>query len=264
MIEKTKNMVIDYGPNHAYEVLNDHGKADIILICEHASNYIPPEYNNLGLSHDFLTQHIAWDIGMEQLTRQLSARLNAPAIIATFSRLLIDPNREEDHATLIPSVSDQIIIPGNQNITMQERERRRNIYYHPFHDRIEELVRDKLNIHHAPLVCGMHSFTPIMNGFSRPWQVGMLWNKDPRLAKALQQRLSARGYHVGDNEPYSGRDLFFTMNRHGHNHGIPHVTIEIRQDDVSEPKAIEKWTDILAEDLMTIAQDQSIRTVKKY
>lgn len=254
----------NYGPHHAYEVLNPDGRADIILICEHASNYIPPEYDNLGLEKDFLDRHIAWDIGMEQLTRKLSARLNAPAIIATFSRLLIDPNREADHPTLIPRMSDEIIIPGNQNLSAKEIDKRKNHFYHAFHDRTDELVKDSIIAGHVPLICGMHSFTPRMGGFQRPWHAGMLWNRDPRLAHALINGLTARGYLVGDNEPYSGRDLFFTMNRHGDDHGVPHVTVEIRQDEVNSPEGVDKWTDILTEDLDIIARNKQIKTIKKY
>lgn len=261
---KNSTPAIDYGPNHAYEVLNPTGKANIILICEHASNYIPPEFNNLGLSDDFLDKHIAWDIGMEQLTRQLSASLDAPAIIATFSRLLIDPNREADQEGLIPLESDDILIPGNQNLTPSEISNRKDRYYHVFHDRAQEMVTDKVNSGQIPLICGMHSFTARMNGFDRPWQAGMLWNKDPRLALALIESLSARGYTVGDNEPYSGRELFFTMMHHGADHGLPHVTIEIRQDEVSDRGGIDKWTAILAEDLTGIAQDPGLRVLKKY
>ncbi len=261
---QNSEVTTDFGPNHAYEVLNAEGTADVILICEHASNYIPPEYDNLGLEDHFLDRHIAWDIGMEQLTRQLSARLNAPAIIATFSRLLIDPNREEDHPTLIPRTSDGIAIPGNQKLTPAEVERRKARFYHAFHDRTDELVKNKVMTGHAPLICGMHSFTPRMSGFQRPWQAGMLWNRDPRLARALIESLTARGYAVGDNEPYSGRDLFFTMNRHGDDHGVPHVTIEIRQDEVATAAGIAKWRDILAEDLENIARDSHIRSVRRY
>ncbi len=254
----------NYGPHHSYEVLNPDGRADIILICEHASNYIPPEYDNLGLEKDFLDQHIAWDIGMEQLTRQLSVRLDAPAIIATFSRLLIDPNREEDHPTLILGMSGEVIIPGNQNLPAKEIDKRKNYFYHAFHDRADELVKDKVMAGHVPLICGMHSFTPRMGGFQRPWHAGMLWNRDPRLAHALINSLTARGYLVGDNVPYSGRDLFFTMNRHGDDHGVPHVTIEIRQDGVDSPAGIDNWTDILAEDLNIIARNTQIKTIKRY
>jgi len=259
---KNSHTSINYGPNHAYEVLNATGTANILLICEHASNHIPPEYKNLGLNEELLNRHIAWDIGMAQLTRKLSARLNAPAIMATFSRLLIDPNREEDHESLIPHVSDEIPIPGNQMLSRAEIDIRKEQFYHIFHDRADELVRDKLQTGHLPLICGMHSFTPFMNGQNRPWQAAMLWNKDPRLAKALINRLTARGYTVGDNQPYSGRDLFYTMNRHGNDHGAPHVTIEIRQDEVSSVKGIDLWTDILANDLTDITQDNQIRTLK--
>ena len=242
----------NYDPGHAFEILNSNGAAEIILICEHASNYIPPEYNNLGLTEDFLTRHIAWDIGMGDLTRKLSHRLNAPAITAGFSRLLIDPNREEDHETLIPLMSDGILIPGNQKLSQEETQYRKDKYYHAFHDQADLMVKDKIQAHKTPLICGMHSFTPRMTDKNRPWHAGMLWNKDPRLAHALINSLSARGFQVGNNEPYSGRDLFFTMNYHGGRHGFPHVTIEIRQDEINTPDGIDRWVDILAHDLSTI------------
>jgi len=248
----------------AYELINPEGKADIIFICEHASNHIPEEFDNLGLEADFLTQHIAWDIGMEDMTRLLSQKLDAPAIIANFSRLLIDPNREEDHKTLIPHTSDNIPIPGNQDLSKEQVEERRARFYRPFHARCDELIRDKVTGSHMPLVCGMHSFTPRMNGFERPWHAGMLWNKDPRLAQALIKSLTERGFNVGDNEPYSGRDLFYTMNQHGHRHGAPHVTIEIRQDLVASRDDIIKWTGIFSEDLQNIAGDPAIRLKKHY
>ncbi|NOZ42726.1 MAG: N-formylglutamate amidohydrolase, partial [Alphaproteobacteria bacterium] len=231
------NLYPDNEPPPAGDVLNAAGSADIILICEHASNHIPAEFNNLGLSDSLLASHIAWDIGMADLTRQLSAKLDAPAILATFSRLLIDPNREDDHAGLIPTESDKVIIPGNQNLSPNDIEKRKNRYYHRFHDRIDRLIKNRIST--TPLVCDMHSFTPVMNGHHRPWPVGLLWNRDPRLARRLITSLRTRGYNVGDNEPYSGRDLFFTLNRHGRDNGLRHTTIEIRQDEISDGDGID-------------------------
>jgi len=254
----TTDCHVIHSKTHAYDVLNPEGRANIIFICEHASNYLPPKYKGLGLENSILEKHIAWDIGMAQLTRQLSMRLNAPAILATFSRLLIDPNREEDHPNLIPLISDDISIPGNQNLALAEVRHRLDTYYHSFHDRAHSLVKSKLERGQTPLICGMHSFTPTMNGVQRPWQAGMLWNKDPRLSEELMTSLSLRGYHVGNNQPYSGKDLFFTMNRHGDRHGIPHATIEIRQDEVDTPQGRENWAQILTEDLKKIAKKIAI------
>lgn len=251
-------------PHVAYEVINPQGTADIVFICEHASNHIPAEFNNLGLEEDCLEQHIAWDIGMEKMTRRLCEILDAPAIIANFSRLLIDPNREENQAGLIPHTSDSITIPGNQNLSPEQIKERIERFYRPFHASCDQLIRNKVTNAHMPLICGMHSFTPRMKGYNRPWQAGMLWNKDPRLALALINTLEARGFHVGDNKPYSGRDLFHTMNQHGHHHGAPHVTIEVRQDLVSNNHDINNWVEIFSEDLSMIANDPTIRLKKHY
>lgn len=251
-------------PHHASEIINPDGSAPIILICEHASNHIPPEFDNLGLDETFLSQHIAYDIGMEQITRQMADYLDAPAIIANFSRLLIDPNRAEDQHGLIPHASDGVPIPGNQKLSEEQVNHRTSRFYHDFHDRTDHLVRHCLEQDITPLICGMHSFTPEMNGTRRPWQAGMLWDRDPRLAQALIRGLSRHGYHVGDNEPYTGRELFHTMTRHGAAHGLPHVTIEIRQDEVSDQPGITKWAGLLSEELTLITQNKDIRSIRKY
>ncbi|MFC7049715.1 N-formylglutamate amidohydrolase [Emcibacter nanhaiensis] len=249
----------------AYEILNPEGKANIVLICEHASNFIPEEFDNLGLSGPDLQRHIAWDIGMAEITRQMSEALDAPAILARFSRLLIDPNREPDHATLIPDVSDKTVIPGNRNLDQAATRDRLDRFYHPFHDRAEQLVRHKARGGHVPLVCGMHSFTPVMNGAPRPWHAGMLWNRDPRLARELIDRLQHKhGLMVGDNKPYSGRDLFHTMNRHGADHGYPQVTIEVRQNEINTAAGQQKWARLLGKELAELAQDRSLTVIKKF
>ncbi|WP_417317334.1 N-formylglutamate amidohydrolase [Emcibacter sp.] len=249
----------------AYEILNPQGKAGIVLICEHASNFIPEEFNNLGLEPKELERHIAWDIGMAEITRHISDQLDAPAILARFSRLLIDPNREADHATLIPAVSDETIIPGNRDLDRAAVRERLDRFYHPFHDRAEKLVRHKAAQGHVPLVAGMHSFTPVMNGVPRPWHAGMLWNRDPRLARELIERLQKKhGLMVGDNKPYSGRDLFHTMNRHGADHGYPQVTIEVRQNEIDTPAGQKKWGRILAEELAELAADRSLTTIRHF
>ncbi|WP_321393225.1 N-formylglutamate amidohydrolase [Emcibacter sp.] len=251
--------------HEAYEVLNPHGKANIVLICEHASNFIPDDYDNLGLNQTDLQRHIAWDIGMAAITRQLSKELDAPAILARFSRLLIDPNREPDHKTLIPEISDETVILGNRNLDHEARRERLDRFYHPFHDRTEELVRHKGHGGHVPLVCGMHSFTPVMNGAPRPWHAGMLWNRDPRLARELINRLQKKhSLMVGDNKPYSGRDLFHTMNRHGADHGYPQVTIEVRQNEIDKPAGQNKWARLLAEELSELARDSSLTTIRHF
>lgn len=236
----------------AYEIINPDGATNIVLISEHASNYIPHEYNNLGLSEEQLQLHIAWDIGIAEVTRNLARMLDAPAILANFSRLLIDANRALDQDGLIPATSDGHEIPGNQSITDDERKRRVEAFYHPFHECADQIIRKKIAGDRVPIVFNMHSFTPHMNGYERPWHSGMLWNRDDRVAIKLKERLEANGYHVGDNEPYSGQELNHTMNTHGTQHGIPHVNIEIRQDEIAHSAGIDKWSELLSRELAHI------------
>ena len=248
----------------AFEIINPHGQANIVFICEHASNHIPPIYDNLGLDDDLLNLHIAWDIGISEVTKNLSLRLNAPAILASFSRLLIDANRGISQAGLIPEQSDGYKIKSNCNLSEVEREKRINQYYRPFHNKVGVIIQEKAKSEKAPLIINMHSFTPQMNGFNRPWHSGMLWNKDPRVAIVLKNKLEGRGYCVGDNKPYSGRDLFHTMNIHGDSHGFPHVMIEIRQDEINTAEGVEKWSRILTKELKDIRNLPEMSKIKHF
>lgn len=246
------------------ETLNPNGKANIVFICEHASNHIPEEYDNLGLSDEQLELHIAWDIGIAEVTKKIAKALDAPAIIASFSRLLIDANRALDQHGLIPTVSDGHEISGNMNLTQSDIDHRINKFYHPFHDAADKIIREKAENDHAPIIFNMHSFTPHMAGFDRPWHTGMLWNRDKRAANALIEKFTERGLIVGDNEPYSGQELNHTMNTHGTKHGFPHVNIEIRQDEINHQTGIEKWCKILIEDLYAIRSLPEMRETIHY
>lgn len=246
------------------DIINEHGKANIILISEHASNHIPDEYNNLGLSDEQLELHIAWDIGIGEVTKNLAKMLDAPAILAKFSRLLIDANRGLDQDGLIPAISDGHIVHGNQDLDDAAEQIRIDRFYHPFHDMTDALIKKKVATDQVPIIFNMHSFTPEMNDYVRPWHSGMLWNRDPRVADALKVRLEEHGYTVGDNEPYSGQELNHTMNTHGTKHGFPHVNIEIRQNEIDHEAGIEKWSKILAKELNDIRALPEMSIVKHY
>ncbi|MBT6035134.1 MAG: N-formylglutamate amidohydrolase, partial [Kordiimonadaceae bacterium] len=133
-----------------------------------------------------------------------------------------------------------------------------------FHDGANSLINARLKGDHAPLVLNMHSFTPQMNGFRRPWHSGLLWNKDDRIAKTLKERLDNRGFNVGDNEPYTGQELNYTMNTHGTRHGFPHVNIEIRQDEIDHAAGVEKWSTLLAEEIKAIRALPEMSYIKHY
>lgn len=246
------------------EIVNAHGRGNFILVCDHASAAFPPEYGALGLTAADCARHIAYDIGAAEVTRHLCRLLDAPAVLARWSRLLIDVNRDPGSTTLIPAVSDGTVIPGNQDLDDAGRERRIQRYYIPFHDAVNRMVSAARHEGRVPIVIAIHSFTPVMDGVSRPWEVGLLWNRDPRLAERMIEAYGARGLHVGDNEPYSGRHLFYTMDRHGARHGLPQATLEIRQDEIADAAGAARWAEITAAVLREIATDPELRVSRVY
>ncbi len=219
----------------------------MILLCDHASNAIPAGYDDLGLNGAQRERHIAYDIGAAALTRALAATLRATAILTRYSRLLIDPNRGEHDPTLIMRLSDGAIIPGNQNVDAQERETRLARFYRPYHRAIEREIEARLAAGAPPVLVSLHSFTPEWRGRSRPWHVGILWDKDPRLAMPMIEALCAEpGLCVGDNQPYSGRLKGDTLHRHGTRRGLAHALIEVRQDLIAGSEGQQDWAARLA------------------
>lgn len=250
--------------SEAVEVLNPGGSGSLLMLCDHASNQIPPEFDNLGLSESELNRHIGWDIGAAEITRRLSERFDAPAILGRISRLVIDVNRDLTSDSLIPETSDDTVIPKNQNLTTEDRKARIDRFYHPFHAAVETQMKRMLVGNRIPLVVGMHSFTPLMHGIRRPWVVGLLWNKDPRLAHAMIKAFRKRGLMTGDNEPYSGKSLFYSMDRHGSAHGLPQATLEVRQDEIETEAGIEKWAKIVGDVLEEIKTDPALQTKRHF
>jgi predicted N-formylglutamate amidohydrolase len=236
-----------------YDIQNADSDNKLLFVVDHASQYIPPVYSNLGLEdHSLLHRHIAWDIGIEDVTRRLAEKVAATAVYARFSRLLLDANRYPDDPASTPEVSDGVEIPANLNLSADEKARRVEGYFQPYHSAIEARLNEKIEIHTEPLLISMHSFTPVMNDFERPWHIGVLWDRDDRVAAPLLKILRQnRSLAVGDNEPYSARDpLGYTMSEHGTERNIPHVAIEIRQDLIDTHQGAEKWACIMA-DAMT-------------
>jgi len=238
------------------EILKGDATAGLIILCEHASNHVPDGYQQLGLPDEELERHIAWDIGAADVTRHMSEMMGVPAVLGTTSRLIIDPNREPDHPTLVPGESDGTVIPANRDLTAGAKRTRRESIYDPFHSAADALIERHLDEGIVPIIVGMHSFTPEMNGEQRPWQIGFLWNRDPRLAQALIGLVEREtDLTVGDNQPYSGRDLYYTMQRHGADRGLPQTTIEIRQDLLVDKSMTLQWAALLA-DLLDECMDR--------
>jgi predicted N-formylglutamate amidohydrolase len=228
----------------SYRVLPGRADAGLVLLCDHAENAFPDGYGTLGLPPEQLKRHIAYDIGARAITERLSARLGVPAVLSRFSRLLIDPNRGADDPTLIMRLSDGAVIPGNMDIDAGEREKRTHLYYRPYHAAIARVIDACLASGTAPAILSLHSFTESWKGVPRPWHVGILWDKDPRLAKPLLDGFYAgHDIIVGDNEPYKGSLRGDCCWQHGTVRGLAQAIIEYRQDLVRDEAGQIAWAD---------------------
>jgi len=235
--------------------------AGLLLLCDHATNALPADYGTLGLSPEDLATHIAYDIGAAAITRRLAARFGAPAVLTRFSRLLIDVNRGADDPTLVMRLSDGRIIPGNACIDAAEIEARRSLYWRPYRDAIATQISAMLAVGPPPAVVGIHTFTPVWKGVPRPWQIGILWDGDPRFASPLIAALAARGLNVGDNEPYAGALPGDTLDAEITRRGLAGLLIEIRQDLVAEPAQALHWADRLADVIKPILDRLNVHQV---
>ena len=229
-------------------VLAPEAGSDFLLTADHAGRAIPRRLGTLGLSDTELGRHIAWDIGIAGVTERLSALLDATAVLQTYSRLVIDCNRAPGHATSIPTISEVTEIPGNRGLTPEEREVRRRDILAPYHDRIAALLDARGQAGRRTVLIAMHSFTPVFKGEPRAVEIGVLYNRDDRLARIILDLLRAdRDLVVGDNAPYAITDTSdYTVPTHGEHRGLPHVEIEIRQDLIAEAAGQGVWAARLA------------------
>jgi predicted N-formylglutamate amidohydrolase len=230
-----------------YEIVAGGGHSRLVLLCDHASNRVPAEYGGLGLEASQFERHIAFDIGAAALTRGLAERLSATAILSCFSRLLIDPNRGMDDPTLIMRLSDGAVVPGNRDVDEAERARRIDRFHRPYHEAVAAAVAGVRALGHVPFLVSIHSFTPVWRGWQRPWHVGILWDRDEEVARAMIRGFLSQGdLVVGDNEPYHGALEGDTLNTHGTKAGLPHALIEIRQDLIAAKSGVDEWVERVA------------------
>ena len=254
-------MLLRPGDPAPFEVFNPEGTAPVVFLCDHASNRVPRGLDCLGLPPAELERHIAWDIGAAAITRRLAAHFDAPAVLAGYSRLVIDCNRRLEDAQSILALSDGTAVPGNRDLTARDVAARAGACFEPYHRACAAVLGRVEARGEVPAVVMMHSFTPAMNGALRPWHAGVLWDGDDgRMALPLLRALRARdGLHVGDNEPYSGTSPHgHTMPAHAARHGRANVQIEVRQDLVSDEAGIERWSAILIEALTGVLADPAL------
>ena len=245
-------------------VVRGSATAPMLLVCDHAGTAFPAALGTLGVGPQDLGRHIAYDIGAEAVTRHLSDRFDATAVLSGYSRLVIDLNRDLGDPTSIPEISDGTVVPGNRDLTPDAVARRVQALFWPYHRGIAahlaRLRRGALEGEAVPGVVSIHSFTPVMRGLPRPWHIGVLWDRDPRIAMPLIARLEREpGLLVGDNEPYSGRNTEgHTVDRHAAAAGLPHVLIEIRQDLIATADGQARWAAVLGDALADVLADSDL------
>ena len=232
----------------AVSVDNRDGGGAFVIVCDHASNFMPLEFRGLGLTHDDLQRHIAWDPGALGVSQVMSKNLNAPLIHSSASRLLIDCNRPLDAYDLIAQKSESTDIAGNIGLSATQRADRIARFYDPFHSAIEDVVLTKTAAGQRPGFIAVHSFNPTYRGLSRPWEIGIIHDDDAQWALEMVLLLKAEtGLTVGINEPYSPQDrVYFTLERHARSRNLPAVMIEIRNDEITTPQEQTKWGDLLS------------------
>ncbi|WP_037971535.1 N-formylglutamate amidohydrolase [Sulfitobacter noctilucae] len=217
-----------------FEVVNPAGTSPIVLVCEHASAYIPPQHNNLGLSGDVLTSHVAWDPGARAVAVDMSRLLDAVLVASKISRLVYDCNRPLTAPGATPARSEIFDIPGNLNLSQAVRQARHDAYYRPFHTAVESALQAVS----APILVTMHSFTPVYHGAPRSVEIGLLHDTDSRLTDAMLETAGAHtGHIVQRNEPYGPADgVTHTIAQHATPRDCPSVMIEVRNDLIAVPE----------------------------
>ncbi len=240
-----------------YELFNPEGAAPILLICDHASRRVPRRLHDLGLDERELSRHIGWDIGAADVTRHMALQLNAPALLAGYSRLVVDCNRHLHDPTSMRPVSDGTPIPGNAALSPADRQARIDALYLPYHDAIARRLDDFAGRGITPTLLSIHSCTPEMAGQFRPWHIGICWDSDRRIAGPVLEALArVPGVVVGDNQPYN-LDLRedYSVPVHAMRRGLPHLQVEFRQDLVATPAGARHWAEVLlAALLLPLAQ----------
>ena len=229
-----------------FHVLNADSTAPVLLLCDHANRRFPASLGTMGLDPAARRCHLALDIGAGALTENLAASLPVTAVLAQYSRLIVDCNRQLLDPGAFLEFGDGVVIPGNRNLSRPQKQIRADEIYWPYHYAVDAEIKRLSAQKCPPCIFAIHSFTPVLNGVSRAWEMGALWDTDKRIADVLMNRLTDEGYLVGDNEPYSGKaPQDFTIDHHAEAAGLPHVGIEIRQDLIDDDAGVTEISALL-------------------
>lgn len=237
-----------------FEVTNAGGSSPFVLVCDHASHFIPPAYGDMGLTAAERLSHIAWDPGALAVCLGLSSLLDAPLVASRISRIVIDANRADESPGLIWTLSEATRIAANEGLSPEERQHRIDAYHRPYHAAIEDLLDGRAAAGQESVLVCVHSFTPVFLGKVRPWEIGVIHGRDTQFTEALRTALAAAApqLSIGWNEPYSAlTGVTYTLEHHGDERGLDATMIEIRNDEILEPQGVTRWAELLARCLTT-------------
>ncbi|MFN3828222.1 MAG: N-formylglutamate amidohydrolase [Micavibrio sp.] len=244
-----------------YDLINLEGDPQLILTCEHAGDIVPRQLGLLGLEPEDFRCHYAVDVGVDDVTRELSRLMNAPAILGNYSRLVVDLNRTENHPMTFATTGEGKPVPGNIGISAEEGERRLREIYRPYHTALDGLIESVIARGYIPIVISVHSYTPVFFNFARPWEVGFMYASDDRVSLPLIRHFESLGYNVGKNQPYDRRVARGgAISRHAERRRLPCSMIEFRNDMISNKKDAHHWAKLFADGLQEVLADPSIRT----
>ena len=229
----------------AYRVINPASVAPLLLLCDHASRRFPRALGDMGLDPVTLRCHLAWDIGAGPLTERLAAALRVTAVCAEYSRLVVDVNRDLLDPSAFLEFGDGVVVHGNRSLSAAQKQARADEIYWVYHNGVSAEIERLRGAGVTPMIVAVHSFTPVLNGVSRPCEIGVLWDADRGTAERFIAGFRSAGFVVGDNEPYSGKaPADFTIDHHAEAAKLPHVGIEVRQDLIDSDNGIAVIGDI--------------------
>ena len=249
-----------------YRWFNRGGRARLVLACDHASFAVPRKLAALGLSKAALKRHIGRYIGAAWVTEHLARLLDAPALLAGYSRLIIDCNRHPGTPASIPARVDGVEVPGNRGLDEGAVKARAEAIFHPYHSALGTALEACLGRGKVPALISVHCSRAPMDGSARPWHIGLRWARDRRLAAPVKEILERSGHiEVGDNEPYCldpGED--YTLPEQAMRRGLPHLQVELRQDLIEGEGGARRWAEVLAAALREPLADPAVQRIERY